>query len=217
MTQRTPVDEMGVERAAGQIRAALTHLGVNLSSPDLAETPWRTARLWADLLAGHTENPPALGTLAGGETPAGLVALHDLPFHALCGHHLLPFFGRAHVAYWPSERVAGLGDLARVVEYFAKRLTFQERLAVDVARHLERELSPRGVGVLLEGRHLCLEMRGAERRGRFETAHYRGVLEDPAVREEFLAGVRGRSKKPAAAPTSRKKASRKPTRRRPSR
>lgn len=190
---------MAVERAAGQLRAALTHLGMNLSTPDFADTPWRAARLWAELLAGHAEAAPPITPLERGVAPAGLVTLYDLPFHALCAHHLLPFFGRAHLAYWPGDRIAGLGDLARVVRHFSRRLTFQERLALDVARHLERELAPRGVGVVLEGRHLCLEMRGAERRARFETATYHGVLEDPVVRGEFLRGLRSRRPGPVAA------------------
>jgi len=110
-------------------------------------------------------------------------------FYSLCGHHLLPFFGRAHLAYWPSERVAGLGDLVRVVEYFSSRPTFQERLTVDVARHLEMELSPRGVGVVLQGRHFCLEMRGERQKARFECSSFSGVLEEAAVRAEFVGRI----------------------------
>ncbi len=186
MRSREAGDEFVLERAAGHLRAALSGLGVDLSASDLAETPARTVRLWADLFAGLWEEPPALTPLTPETAPAGLVAVYDLPFHSMCGHHLLPFFGRAHLAYWPERRVAGLGDLARVVQHFARRPTFQERLVLDVARHLEQQLAPRGVGVVLQGRHLCLEMRGVERRVRFETSSFHGVLEDPAVRQEFV-------------------------------
>lgn len=189
MGRPDPRDEMVLERAAGHLRAALSALGLDLTGADLADTPKRTVRLWADLFSGLDEEPPAIEFLAPAAPPAGLVAVHDLSFYSICAHHLLPFFGRAHLAYWPVARVAGLGDLARVLRHFARRPTFQERLALDVSQHLERQLAPRGVGVILEGRHLCLEMRGEERRVRFETSSFHGVLEDPAVRAEFLAGL----------------------------
>ena len=189
MAGKRPVDDFAIEKAAGQLRSALEGLGWSRDDRELAATPDRVARLWAELFRGLRQPPPALSTLAAEETPAGLITLHGLRFYSLCGHHLLPFFGRAHLAYWPGTRIAGLGDLARVLTHFASRPTFQERLVVDIARHLEQELAPRGVGVVLRGRHFCLEMRGEKQRARFECSSFTGLLEDPVVRSEFVARV----------------------------
>ena len=189
MASRKPLDDFAVERAAGQLRAALESLGWNREDRELASTHDRVARAWAEAFRGWREAPPSPSTVQAAPVPAGLVTLYDVRFYSLCGHHLLPFFGRAHLAYWPSERVAGLGDLVRVVEYFSSRPTFQERLTVDVARHLEMELSPRGVGVVLQGRHFCLEMRGERQKARFECSSFSGVLEEAAVRAEFVGRI----------------------------
>ena len=190
MAGKRSVDDIAIEKAAGQLRSALEGLGWARDDRELAGTPDRVARLWTELFRGWREEAPALATVAAGEVPAGLVALYGVRFYSLCGHHLLPFYGRAHLAYWPGPRIAGLGDLARVVEHFASRPTFQERMAVDIVHHVERELSPRGVGIVIRGRHFCLEMRGERQRSRFECSSYSGVLEDPAIRAEFVAGTR---------------------------
>lgn len=189
MFSRRPLDDVAVERAAGHLRSALEALGWNREDRELVQTPDRVARAWVEFFRGWREAPPALSTVQATPAPSGLVTLYDVRFYSLCGHHLLPFFGRAHLAYWPSAHVAGLGDLARVVEHFASRPTFQERLAVDVLRHIEKELTPRGAGVVLQGRHFCLEMRGEKQEARFECSSFSGVLEDAAVRAEFVGRI----------------------------
>jgi GTP cyclohydrolase I len=118
-----------------------------------------------------------------------LVVARDIQFHSLCEHHLLPFVGVAHVAYLPGERIVGLSKLARVVEWFARSLQVQERLTTQVADWLERELAPRGVGVVLEAEHLCMSLRGVQKPGaRTVTSALHGAIrDDPRTRQEFLA------------------------------
>ncbi len=177
--------------AAKKLAEALTALGVEPTGPNLAETPARVAELWADLFAGlDPANAPDLEGFPNPDPASGPLVVRDLRFHALCAHHLLPFFGRAHVAYLPGERVVGLGSIARLVDYHARRPTLQEDVTGGIADDLMRALSPRGVGVVLEARHLCMEMRGARRAGRVETSAFRGELDDPARRAEIWGRLR---------------------------
>jgi GTP cyclohydrolase I len=115
--------------------------------------------------------------------------VRDIPFHSLCEHHVLPFHGVAHVGYLPGERIIGLSKLARVVELFARRLQVQERLTVQVADWLKAELSPKGVGVVLEAEHLCMTLRGVQKPGaRTVTSALHGLVRDDLrTRQEFLA------------------------------
>jgi len=168
-----------VERAvAGLIRA----LGLDeASEPELRETPARVADLYAEIFSGlDPAAVPELATFphdasAGGE----LVVVRDLPFHSLCVHHLVPFFGRAHIAYLPGERIIGISGAARLLDLYARRPQLQERITGQIADHLERLVAPRGVAVMLEARHLCMEMRGVRKHGRVETRVVRGALTEP--------------------------------------
>jgi GTP cyclohydrolase I len=118
-----------------------------------------------------------------------LVVVRDIDFHSLCEHHLLPFVGVAHVGYLPGERIVGISKLARVVDHFARDLQVQERLTKQVADWLERELAPKGVGVVLEAEHMCMSLRGAVKPGtRTVTSALAGLVrDDPRTRQEFLA------------------------------
>jgi GTP cyclohydrolase I len=178
--------------AARPLAEALRALGVEPAGPHLAETPARVAELWGELFAAHG-TPVALpddSMFANPDPGAGLVLAADLPFYAMCAHHLLPFFGRAHVAFLPGARMVGFGALARLVDVASRRPTLQEDLGASVADALERGLAPRGVAVLVTARHLCMEMRGMRRRARMETLEWRGAFqEDEARRIEFLARV----------------------------
>ena len=122
-----------------------------------------------------------------------LVVARGIPFHSLCEHHLLPFVGVAHVAYLPGDRILGLSKLARVVEYYARSLQVQERLTTQVADWLERELQPKGVGVVIEAEHLCMSLRGVQKQGASTvTSALRGLVrDDPRTRQEFLALATG--------------------------
>lgn len=173
-----PQDRDAVTRAvADMIRA----LGLDpAADPELADTPGRIADLYAEILAGlDPANAPEPATFPheGGDD---VVAVRDMPFHSLCVHHFVPFFGRAHVAYLPNERIIGISGVARLVDYYARRPQLQERMTRQIADHLERLVKPRGVVVVLEARHLCMEMRGARKAGRVETRVVRGALADRA-------------------------------------
>lgn len=195
-TDRSPAGAADLAAAAGHLDAALRALGVPPEGPHLAGTPERVAALWSSLFAGlDPARAPDPGVFPNPSPGAGMVLAARLPFHSMCAHHLLPFFGRASVAYLPGASIVGLGALPRLVDHHARRPTLQEDLAAGVAGDLERALAPRGVAVLLVGRHLCMEMRGARKRARIETALWRGAFEsDAALREEFLVASRGGGK-----------------------
>ena len=189
--QDSPANEIVRAQATRHLESYLLALGVDVRDPELKGMPARVAEMMEGLLAGHDpERAPDLSPIANADGTAGLVLMRDLPFYSLCIHHLLPFFGRAHVGYLPGDRLAGIGDLAKTVEYFSHRLTLQERIATETAEFLETGLGARGVAVLLEGRHLCLEMRGQEKEAVFEAGAYRGELAQESRRFEFLSRLR---------------------------
>jgi GTP cyclohydrolase I len=166
------------------VAALIRALGLSeRDEPELRDTPARVADLYAEVLSGLDPGAvPELATFP--HTPAGgtdgdLVVVRDMPFHSLCVHHLVPFFGRAHVAYLPGDRIIGISGAARLLEHYARRPQLQERLTAQIADHLERLVAPRGVAVMLEARHLCMEMRGIRKPGRVETRVVRGALAEP--------------------------------------
>jgi GTP cyclohydrolase I len=124
-----------------------------------------------------------------------MVMVRDIELYSLCEHHLLPFFGRAHIAYVPDGKIVGLSKLPRIVDMFARRLQVQERLTEEIATAVEDVLAPRGVGVVIEAAHLCMMMRGVEKQSsKTITSAMRGIFRsDPRTREEFLALARGKS------------------------
>ena len=143
------------------------------------------AAMYAELLSPAPFNPT---TFPNDGDYDELVVAREIPLHSLCEHHLLPFVGVAHVAYLPGERIIGLSKLARVVDYFARSLQVQERLTTQVADWLERELAPKGVGVVIEAEHLCMSLRGVQKHGASTvTSALRGLVrDDPRTRQEFL-------------------------------
>lgn len=172
-----PGGDTGAVEAA--IAGLLKALGLSVATePDLADTPARVADLYREALSGMGD-PPELATFPHADRGDDVVVVRDLPFYSLCVHHLVPFFGTAHVAYLPGQRIVGISGIARVLHHYARRLQLQERLTADIADHLERLLAPRGVAVGLTARHLCMEMRGIRTPGRVETRVVRGALADP--------------------------------------
>lgn len=177
-----------VVRAEAAVAELLTALGRDVTSEHLSDTPRRVA---ASLLEMLTPRDFAMTTFPNDERYEELVLVRDIPFHSLCEHHMLPFRGVAHVGYVPGDRLVGLSKLARVVELFASDLQVQERLTQQVSNYLTEQLSPRGVGVVLEAEHLCMTMRGAQSAGAMTTTTaFTGVLAtDNAMRRQFgLAG-----------------------------
>lgn len=184
---RAAVDLGAAEAAA---RCLLRALGADLEAEGLRETPRRIAHAYAELLTPIPFNPT---TFPNDEGYDELVVVRDIPFQSLCMHHMLPFHGTAHVAYLPGERIIGLSKLGRVVDMFARDLQVQERLTTQVANWLDGELTPRGVGVIIEAEHLCMSLRGVQKAGsRTVTSALRGsVKEDSRTRGEFLSLVQG--------------------------
>ena len=183
-----PIDLAAAERAA---RELLVALGCDLRPEGVRDTPRRMAGALAELL---TPRPFRATTFPNDEGYDELVVARDIPFHSLCEHHLLPFHGVAHVGYLPGARIVGLSKLARVVDLYARRLQVQERLTTQIAGWLEQELSPKGVGVVLQAEHLCMSLRGVHASGSTTmTSALHGLIrEDPRSRAEFfaLAGAR---------------------------
>ena len=179
----TEIDLPAAEEAA---RALLEALGADLEDESLRETPRRVAAALAEMLTPH---PFEATTFPNDEGYDELVIARSIPFHSLCEHHVLPFYGVAHVGYLPGERIIGISKLARVVEMYARRLQVQERMTVQIANWLEEHLDPRGVGVVLEAEHLCMSLRGVQKPGaRTITSALHGVVrDDPRTRQEFLA------------------------------
>ena len=181
--------DAGLRRLARKIRAVMDELALDPRDPHLAGTELRVARAYRELFAGLTGDEPVLRTFPNPERGDELVSVTDIPFHSVCAHHLLPFFGSAHVAYVPAERIVGLSKLARVVEFYARRPQVQERLTAQVADLLHQRLCPVGVIVVVRARHFCMEMRGVNRAGLVTTTSaVRGTLARER-RREFLSLV----------------------------
>ena len=177
------VDRLRAERAAGDLLGAL---GVDLDTESTRETPRRMVDVYAELLTPTSFNPT---TFPNDGAYDELVVARGIPFHSLCEHHLLPFIGVAHVGYLPGDRIVGLSKLVRVVELYARSLQVQERLTTQIASWLERELEPKGVGVVIEAEHMCMSLRGVQKPGASTlTSALRGLVrDDPRTRSEFLS------------------------------
>ncbi|HZD11234.1 MAG TPA: GTP cyclohydrolase I FolE [Candidatus Binatia bacterium] len=171
------------------LRSLLAVLGEDPERDGLLGTPQRMARMYGELLSGYEINVNSLvnGALFDVQYDE-MIVVKDIEFYSLCEHHLLPFFGRAHVAYLPGEHVIGLSKIPRIVEMYARRLQVQERLTQEIAEQLEAVLQPRGVAVVMEGTHLCAAMRGVRQQdARMRTSVTRGCFRtDRALRAEFL-------------------------------
>lgn len=176
------------ELVAERFRDVMEALGLDLEDPNLNGTPLRVARAYRELFSGlDPAREPELRSFPNTEGYSQAVVLTDIPFHSLCAHHLLPFFGTAHVSYVPKDRVVGLSKLARVVEYFARRPQIQEALTQQIIDLLDRRLRPAGAMVVIEARHFCMEMRGVGKPGMITTTSAsRGAFEDERRRQQFL-------------------------------
>ena len=178
-------DKVDLARAECAMREFLTAVGVDLAAQGMEETPARAAALYAELFAGlHTDTQDLWADVLTEETD-GLVAVRSISFHSICEHHLLPFFGTAHIVYRPhAGRVVGFGIFARLVARMAQRPQLQERLTEDIAREIEQGLGAEGVLVVLDARQLCMTMRGAHAHGtRTTTSTCRGLFREDKTME----------------------------------
>jgi GTP cyclohydrolase I len=180
--------------ALAAIRTLLAYLGEDPTRAGLLETPDRVLRSYAELFAGYRQDPAAVLAKTFDETADynGAVVVRDIAVQSHCEHHMVPFAGKAHVAYLPAGRVVGLSKLARLVDVFARRLQIQERLTAQIATELQRALTPRGVAVVVEAEHQCMIMRGVRKPGALTvTSHVTGVYEtDAGQRAEILRELR---------------------------
>ncbi len=176
------------------VRAILEGLGEDLTRPGLVRTPVRMEAALRWLTRGYEMSvEDAVGGAVYDEPHENMILVRDIELYSLCEHHMLPFYGRAHVAYIPDGRILGLSKLPRVVEVFARRLQVQERLTDQIAEAIMDVLRPRGVGVVIEAAHLCMMMRGVEKQNsRTVTSSVLGAFRsDPKTRDEFLRLVHG--------------------------
>ncbi len=184
-----------VEKIAEHVGAILDMLHLDRSDPNLTGTPERVAKMYLEMFHGLVEGAePEVTTFPNEENYRSMVMERDTPFYSMCAHHLVPFYGHAHIAYIPNRRIVGLSKLPRILEFYAKRPQIQERLTEQVADYLWNNLQPLGAMVVIEARHLCVEMRGVKKPGALTvTSAIRGCFEDRKVRGEFLSFL-GRTK-----------------------
>jgi len=187
-----PTAEINFELVQQAIQQMINAFGENPKRHGLLHTPERVARMYAELLEGYREDPIAMVNDAIFEvTYDEMVIVRDIEFFSLCEHHMLPFMGRAHVAYMPNGRVIGLSKIPRIVDLFARRLQVQERMTRQIADMLNALLVPSGVAVVVEGLHLCSMMRGVKKHdARMTTSTMLGAFRSNlATREEFLDNI----------------------------
>lgn len=181
-------------KIAELVRAMIVQLGEDPGREGLRRTPERFEKALRYLTSGYRQDPEKI--LNGAMFSVGydeMVVVKDIEVYSLCEHHLLPFFGKCHVAYIPNKKVVGLSKIARLVNMYARRLQIQERLTSQIAKTIEDKLDPQGVGVIIEARHLCMVMRGVEKQNSAAvTSAMLGVFrENKQTRDEFLSLVRG--------------------------
>jgi GTP cyclohydrolase I len=185
-----------IPRIEAAVHELLEALGENPERDGLVKTPLRVARMYEELFAGFGENPADHLEVTFAADHDEMVMVRDIPFASLCEHHLIPFIGKAHVAYIPGDdgRITGLSKLARLVDGYAKRLQVQERMTTEIADAIEKTLAPRGVLVVVEAEHLCMSMRGVKKSGTSTvTSAVRGLFRtDVSTRMEAMQFVRGR-------------------------
>ena len=185
------VDKKKIEQAVLTIIEAI---GEDPNREGLKGTPRRIADMYAELFTGLGVDPKKELEISFDEGHHEMVILRDIPFYSICEHHLLPFFGLAHVGYIPKGRIVGVSKLARAVEILAKRPQLQERLTSQIAEAIVEALAPNGVGVVIEAEHMCMTMRGVKKPGsKIVTSAMRGLFRtNPATRAEFMSLVQGR-------------------------
>ena len=182
--------------AEAAVRTLLAYIGDNPDREGLAETPKRFVNAYEELFAGYQECPAEVLDRTFSETGGydDFVLVRDIPFYSHCEHHVMPFNGRAHIAYVPVERVVGLSKIARLIDVYARRLQTQEHLTSQIATAINEILKPRGVAVMLEAEHTCMSMRGVQKPGSMTiTTQFTGLFRnDPQEQARFITMVRAR-------------------------
>jgi GTP cyclohydrolase I len=180
--------------AEAAIRTLLHWAGDDPSREGLVDTPRRVAEAFKEYFKGYAEDPNEILDRVFEEVEGyqDMILVRDIPFHSHCEHHMAPFFGKAHIGYYPSKGVVGLSKLARIVDLYARRLQTQETMTAQIATAIEEALEPRGIAVLIEAEHMCMTMRGVRKQGSTTlTTQYRGLFrDDPAEQVRFFTMVK---------------------------
>ena len=185
---------MDKQRIENAVREILSAIGEDPDREGLQETPKRVANMYAEIFAGMEDDPKRHLKIFNESNNDEMVVVRDIPMYSMCEHNLLPFVGKAHIAYIPSDgKVIGLSKLARIVDSFSKKPQLQERLTSQIADFLEENLSPKGIAVVIEAEHLCMTMRGARAAGaKTQTSALRGIMrKDARTRAEAMSLLRG--------------------------
>ena len=189
-----PVASPTREEAEAAVRTLIRWAGDDPTREGLQDTPKRVAKAFREFYSGYGEDPSEIldKIFAEVEGYDDIVLVRDIPFHSHCEHHMVPFFGVAHVAYYPTKGVVGLSKLARLVDAYARRLQTQETMTSQIARAMVKALDPRGVAVMIEAEHMCMSMRGIQKAGALTlTTQFTGIFkEEPAEQVRFLTLVR---------------------------
>ena len=177
------------QEIADAVSTILTAIGEDPTREGLRDTPARVARMYAEVFSGLEEDPAAVLSTTFNQPHDEMIVVRDIPFYSMCEHHLMPFTGRADVAYIPRDCVVGLSKLARLVDILSRRPQIQERLTCEIADNIEQVLDPRGVAVRIQAEHLCMTMRGIKKPGSIMmTTVTRGAFRNnPATRAEFFS------------------------------
>lgn len=179
--------------AEAAVRTLILWAGDDPSREGLAETPQRVAKAFKEFYKGYEEDPDEILDRVFEEVDSyqDMVLVRDIPFHSHCEHHMVPFVGKAHIAYYPAKGVVGLSKLARIVDVYARRLQTQEAMTAQIAQAIDKALQPRGVAVLVEAEHMCMSMRGVQKQGSSTmTTQYTGVFKEPAEQVRFFTMVK---------------------------
>ncbi len=184
--------ENQIGKLSGIVRDILGVIGEDSQREGLLKTPERVAKCILQLTSGYEQNPvEVLRSAMFNEQYSHAVVVKDIEFHSLCEHHMLPFFGKVHVAYIPDGKIVGLSKIPRVVDILSHRLQVQEKFTRELCQCIQDALHPRGVMVVVEAQHMCMQMRGVEKQGSVTvTSDYKGEYEDVKLRQEFFDSIK---------------------------
>jgi GTP cyclohydrolase I len=193
ISQQIPFDSEKNNKIAHHYSEIIRLLGEDVNREGLRKTPERVANAMQFLMQGYEQNPEdILKSAMFTEDYRQMVIVKDIDFYSMCEHHMLPFFGKAHVAYIPNKKITGLSKIARVVDVFARRMQVQERMTTQIKECIQNTLTPMGVMVIVEAQHLCMQMRGIQKQHSITTtSDFTGVFQQAKTREEFIKLVKG--------------------------
>ncbi|OJV36175.1 MAG: GTP cyclohydrolase I FolE [Bacteroidales bacterium 36-12] len=188
ISKAAPFDTEKTENIAYHYREIIKLLGEDIEREGLIKTPYRISSAMQFLMQGYEQDPEEILMSAKfTEDYRQMVIVKDIDFYSMCEHHMLPFFGKAHIAYIPNHHITGLSKIARIVEVFARRMQVQERMTTQIKECIQKTLQPLGVMVILEAQHLCMQMRGVQKQHSITTtSDFTGVFQQAKTREEFM-------------------------------